>query len=130
MADQLFRRTLPFSDETINSIFQHHLGVRPLTIEAPPHLTGEYNRIYFIDLPSFTPKDGDDLPARPNGVILRVARPAYPRVKVENEVGWLDVARENGIPVPEVLFYNADVERYGYEYICMERKSRRNRDKR
>lgn len=53
-------------------------------------------------------------------VILRVARLFIPTLKIANEVGYLAVARQAGVPIPDTISSSADTEAdlVGFEYIC------------
>ncbi|KAK0499438.1 kinase-like domain-containing protein [Armillaria luteobubalina] len=116
-SDSTFAQTDPLSPSLISSLFERSLGVSLVNIESPKSSQGLYHKVYFVSL-------AESAHSRWSGkdVVLRVARKAIERIKIENEVAVIDVVRNAGLPVPEVLFYNNDpANDLGFEYICVEK---------
>ncbi|KAK0190313.1 kinase-like domain-containing protein [Armillaria mellea] len=103
LSDSTFAQTDPLSPSSISSLFEGLLGVSPVNIESPKSSQGLYHKIYFVTL-------AESVHSRWSGkdVVLRVARKAIEKIKIENEVAVIDVVRNAGLPVPEVVFYNSD----------------------
>ncbi|KAK0491638.1 kinase-like domain-containing protein [Armillaria novae-zelandiae] len=115
-SDSTFAQTDPLSPSLISSLFESSLGMSPVNIESPKSSQGLYHKVYFVTL-------AESAHSRWSGkdVVLRVARKAIEKIKIENEVAVIDVVRNAGLPVPEVLFYNSDpANDLGFEYICVE----------
>ncbi|CAF0731005.1 unnamed protein product [Adineta steineri] len=56
--------------------------------------------------------------------VLRLSKPMHPRIKTQNEVGWLTFLSQNSkLKVPKVLFWSDFTEELGYEYTVIEKLS-------
>lgn len=127
--DTSFSLSDPLPVDLLNSRFLDKLSLPVKSVTSPSSVTGQYHKIYFVSLahPGSSETEGmSDLTSRWAGreVLLRLARPAFDRIKVENEVACIEAARRVGVKIPEVLFWSADREKggLGFEYIAMERE--------
>ncbi|KAI1770875.1 hypothetical protein F4818DRAFT_224560 [Hypoxylon cercidicola] len=118
--DSLLKKIKPYLADLLN----RHWG-----ITAPLDVTflnqGSFNRAFLVRICSddslhTAPKS--TLPPLPNQVVLRLALPILPEIKILSEVATMRyVKHRTSIPVPQVYMYNAsaanDLE---FEWILME----------
>ncbi|KAJ7802432.1 hypothetical protein B0H14DRAFT_2892361 [Mycena olivaceomarginata] len=92
------------SESAISALFTECLGLTPTRIA-----------VYFLSLEDNTDADN---PWSGKDVVLQ-------KVKTENEMALLRDLRAAGIPVPEVVFFDADPNNpLKYEYNCLERQDK------
>jgi hypothetical protein len=110
--------------EHIIRLFEKHTSLTPVEVTTPSKTTlaAEFNSIYFVSLPQ--------IPARVDGFtstefVLRLSKPLHPRIKTQNEVGWLKFIStqksSSNIRVPKVLFWSDSTEEIGFEYTVLEK---------
>jgi hypothetical protein len=113
--DRFFFKSSPLSSTQITTLFASKLSSESIgSISSPTSISGEYHKIYTIEL------------ASGKNALLRVARPCIPHIKLENEVAALAYLARHcpTVPVPRVWFWSADADAVdnplGFEYMVMD----------
>ncbi|CAF1214210.1 unnamed protein product [Didymodactylos carnosus] len=107
--------------QAIILLFKNHTSLIPVDVTTPPKaaLAAEFNSIYLVALPEIP--DGFTT----TEFVLRLSKPLHPRVKTQNEVGWLNfiATQKNSskIRVPKLLFWSDSTEEIGFEYTVLEK---------
>ncbi|KAJ7794291.1 hypothetical protein B0H14DRAFT_2923467 [Mycena olivaceomarginata] len=102
------------SESAISALFTECLGLTPTHI-AVSASQGAFHKVYFLSLEDNT--DADNPWSGKDVVLARTIE----KVKTENEMALLRNLRAAGIPVPDVVFFDADANNpLKYEYNCLE----------
>jgi aminoglycoside phosphotransferase (APT) family kinase protein len=103
----------------IINLFEKHTSLIPTEIHQPHTCLGQFNLIYFVTLPNVpsTEWTGTEF-------VLRLSMALHPRIKTQNEVGWLTfLSKKSTFNVPKVLFWSDSRNELGYEYTVVEKLS-------
>ncbi|CAF1115662.1 unnamed protein product [Rotaria sordida] len=101
----------------IITLFEKHTTLTPLEIDQPRIHGAQFNLIYFVTLAVVPSTEFTS-----THFFLRLSKPLHPRIKTQNEVGWLTFLRKHSnLKVPKVLFWSDSTNELGYEYTVVEK---------